>query len=282
MLICIMFTDQDITNEILLKKAHIKQNVRDIYTELENLFNGALEREALEHSLRIEYPFVGALMDKKDITNNSRYTNDLKRFGEQLKIAWDFGKKNFSMPFDKAFLVELAYQIDPDPFNLTGKIKKDYRDTGVQIRGSTIRPPSYAEKVNLEMERFFKALKELYESAKTKENAVSERYFDLGAWIHFNLVRIHPFFDNNGRTSRMAQNLYLRSSNSFPPIIIYEGERKDYECHLERALEGFRERDGSKYLSAQRDEISRGEKEFYDYMGGKLNTILDRVISNKH
>ncbi|MCL6500898.1 MAG: hypothetical protein K6T16_02600, partial [Candidatus Pacearchaeota archaeon] len=47
-------------------------------------------------------------------------------------------------------------------------------------------------------------------------------------------------------------------------------------------LEGFRERDGSKNLSAKRNELSRGEKEFYDYMGGKLNTILDRVLSKSY
>ena len=32
---------------------------------------------------------------------------------------------------------------------------------------------------------------------------------DIAAYLHDELVRIHPFIDGNGRTSRLLMNLYL-------------------------------------------------------------------------
>ena len=57
---------------------------------------------------------------------------------------------------------------------------------------------------------------------------------DIAAYLHDELVRIHPFIDGNGRTSRLLMNLYLlrhgyvllqsagdiarrQESRSFPP-----------------------------------------------------------------
>ncbi|UZE93688.1 MAG: Fic family protein [Candidatus Pacearchaeota archaeon] len=271
-----MLTDKALVEEILDKKKYIKKKGSDIYVVLEELFDGALEREALEHSLRIEYPVAKAL--KKG--NTKKYTKEIKRLSKNLKKAWEFGKKNFTIPFDKDFLIKLAYQIDPEAFRTNGGLIKDYRKFNVRVRGSCIKPP-YPEKLRLSMKRFFDGLDQLYGECKNRTAYVPERYFDIGSWMHLHLARIHPFEDTNGRTSRMANNLYLRSSNSFPPIIIYEGERQDYENHIEKALIGFRERDGRKNLAAKRDELSGGEREFYDYLAGKLNTSLDKVIEKK-
>ena len=39
--------------------------------------------------------------------------------------------------------------------------------------------------------------------------AVGEHPVIIAAYLHDELVRIHPFIDGNGRTSRLLMNLYL-------------------------------------------------------------------------
>jgi len=271
-----MFTAPSLVKDILRKKECITKRGSGVYNILEDLFNGSLEREALQHSLRIEFP-LAEILDTKD---RRKYKRDLEKQGTGLKESWEYRKKNFRMPFDEEYLIELAYRIEPEAF----EEGKRYRKYGSRPRGSSVTRP-YPEKIGLEMKRFFDALNILYEKSKNLKingSSISEKYFDLGAWIHLNLLRIHPFGDVNGRTARMINNLYL-NSNAFPPIIIYEGERQSYSGHIEKAIKGIRERDGTLNgaLTLGRDEISDGEKNFYDYLATKLNITLDEVISKK-
>ena len=50
-------------------------------------------------------------------------------------------------------------------------------------------------------------IKEFYEILKDKEKELNP--IELAAWSHAEFVRIHPFIDGNGRTSRLLMNLYL-------------------------------------------------------------------------
>lgn len=59
----------------------------------------------------------------------------------------------------------------------------------------------------------------------------------LAAYFHHELVHIHPFFDGNGRTARLAMNLYLMK-NGYPPVIIQKADRKKYYAALREADEG--------------------------------------------
>ncbi len=59
----------------------------------------------------------------------------------------------------------------------------------------------------------------------------------LAAYFHHQLVYIHPFFDGNGRTARLAMNLYLMK-NGYPPLIIQKADRKKYYSALRDADAG--------------------------------------------
>ena len=48
---------------------------------------------------------------------------------------------------------------------------------------------------------------------------------ELAALLHHRLAHIHPFFDGNGRTSRLLLNLHLMQ-NGFPLTIILKNDRK--------------------------------------------------------
>lgn len=273
-----MYSSPDLIKEILDKKRYITKKGKSVYNVIEDLFNGNLEREALQHSLRLELPLVKTLDMRVSKKDKEYYKKEIERLSNSLKDAWEFGKKNFKIPFKKEFICQLAHKIDPLSYDGNG-----YRKVGVRPTGSSVTPP-YPDKINLSMDRFFEQLEVLYKECqkrKKTDSSIPERFFDIGSWIHLNLVKIHPFEDTNGRTSRMLHNLYLRSSNSFPPIIIYEGERNDYYDHIEKAIIGIRNRDGERNLVLTRNKLSDGEKEFYDYMAGKLNVTLDMLIEKE-
>lgn len=75
-----------------------------------------------------------------------------------------------------------------------------YRTVPVMISGSTHMPPQpyLIEKL---MEDFILRFKQM--------EAENVHPVLIAAYLHDELVRIHPFIDGNGRTSRLLMNLYL-------------------------------------------------------------------------
>ena len=83
-----------------------------------------------------------------------------------------------------------------------------YRNEVVAITGANFKPP-VGQKMYQEVKDFFKDLSE-----RTDLNPI-----ELAAWTHAEFVRIHPFIDGNGRTSRQIMN-YQLMMNGFPPITV--------------------------------------------------------------
>lgn len=75
-----------------------------------------------------------------------------------------------------------------------------YRTVPVMISGSTHMPPQ-PYLIEKQMEDFMIRFKQMEEK---KVHPVL-----ITAYLHDELVRIHPFIDGNGRTSRLLMNLYL-------------------------------------------------------------------------
>jgi Fic family protein len=59
----------------------------------------------------------------------------------------------------------------------------------------------------------------------------------LATIFHHKFVWIHPFFDGNGRTARLAMNLFLLKEG-YPPAIILKNDRKKYYDALNQANKG--------------------------------------------
>ena len=76
-----------------------------------------------------------------------------------------------------------------------------YRTVPVLISGSRHVPPK-PYLVEKQMEDFLLRFREM-------ENEGGIHPVDIAAYLHDELVRIHPFIDGNGRTSRLLMNLYL-------------------------------------------------------------------------
>ena len=54
------------------------------------------------------------------------------------------------------------------------------------------------------------------------------------ALLHGELVKIHPFVDGNGRTSRLVMNLSLMNSG-YLPVIVKKEKRLEYYNALDKA-----------------------------------------------
>ncbi len=50
---------------------------------------------------------------------------------------------------------------------------------------------------------------------------------DAYSWVHMVFVRIHPFFDGNGRMARLLANVPVLRSG-FPPIVLSPEKRAEY------------------------------------------------------
>ena len=55
---------------------------------------------------------------------------------------------------------------------------------------------------------------------------------ELAAWTHAEFVKIHPFVDGNGRTSRMLMN-YQLMAGGFLPVSVAKEDRLEYFEALE-------------------------------------------------
>jgi Fic family protein len=100
---------------------------------------------------------------------------------------------------------------------LTGGV---YRNTAVRITGAAHKPPVPSE--------MYRQIKAFFADLPMKAyNAV-----ELAAYTHAEFVKIHPFEDGNGRTSRLLMN-YQLMSNGFLPIAIKKAQRLEYFGTLE-------------------------------------------------
>lgn len=101
------------------------------------------------------------------------------------------------------------------------------RNGGVRISGANFMPPA-ANKVS-------DLLDELVDFINTNPQGLN--IIELATVFHHKFVWIHPFFDGNGRTVRLAMNLILMRAG-FPPAIILKNDRRKYYDALNQANNG--------------------------------------------
>lgn len=98
-----------------------------------------------------------------------------------------------------------------------------YRRENVTIKGATHIPPDY-----LKVPELMEKLVLNYENWNDFHPIIQ------AALLHGELVKIHPFVDGNGRTSRLLMNLDLMN-HGYNPVIIRKEDRLEYYEVLDKA-----------------------------------------------
>ena len=97
-----------------------------------------------------------------------------------------------------------------------------YRNQEVRISGAGHTPPAGNE--------MYRQIKDFYSDLDWKKKALNP--IEYAAWTHAEFVRIHPFIDGNGRTSRLIM-IYQLMAAKFLPVSIAKENRLDYYNALE-------------------------------------------------
>jgi Fic family protein len=84
---------------------------------------------------------------------------------------------------------------------------------------------------------------------------------EIAAQLHLRFVTIHPFYDGNGRMSRILMNLVL-IRYGYPPVIVKVEDKKQYGQYLAHA-----------------QEYEKNPVPFYEMMGALLIRSLERYFT---
>jgi Fic family protein len=102
-----------------------------------------------------------------------------------------------------------------------------YRNSRVIIGGAEHAPPEAVDVPRL--------MQSLIDWMRKKRKTLHP--VELAAILHHRLANIHPFFDGNGRTSRLVMNIILMQAG-FPLVVVLKNDRKKYYRTLAEADKG--------------------------------------------
>jgi Fic family protein len=87
-----------------------------------------------------------------------------------------------------------------------------------------------------------------------------KQQIELSFSAHFDLVAIHPFYDGNGRTSRLLMN-FIQQYYGLPLAIVFAEDKADY------------------YNALEESRKNQNATIFYDFMITQYQKHLDKEIS---
>ncbi|SDD60423.1 Fic/DOC family protein [Mucilaginibacter pineti] len=216
------------------------------------------------HSTRIEGSTLTEI-ETQVLINEGRTPNG-KPLGESLMVTDHHAALLFTIENAKAkksLTVGLLQQINAVVMKSTGKVYNTMlgtvdSSTGAFRKGNVTAGVSYFPNFD-KVEQLTKALIQKLNEAMSSQLTVDEQ-LKLSFDAHFNLVSIHPYYDGNGRTSRLLMN-YIQAYYGLPLAIVQSENKAAYI----QALVDTR----------QREDIQI----FRDFMAGEYAYLLNKEIN---
>ena len=133
------------------------------------------------------------------------------------------GRKNITAD-DVFALHRIVVGEEPrDIYRPVGGWKREDNGTyGAENGKSVYMPYATADDTPWLMDDWLKAFNKALKVVKTQEAAL-----DAYVFAHVSFVRVHPFFDGNGRLARLLANMPVLAAG-FPPIVVPSEARLDY------------------------------------------------------
>ena len=165
----------------------------------------------------LEYGFTvkgKPLKDHQDVVSHARGVDFVQSLIDGKKITAD----------DLFTLHRIVVgEATGDIYRPVGAWKREDNGTyGAENGKSVYMPYAAADDTPRLMESWLKAFNRAIKDAKTLETAL-----DAYVFAHVSFVRVHPFFDGNGRLARLLANIPVLAAG-FPPIVVPSEARLDY------------------------------------------------------
>lgn len=208
--------------ELLVKRDAYQQGRASIPALTINSYEQAFEIEFTHNSTAIEGNTL-TLMETKLVLEDGISVGGkrLREIYEQInhQKAFRYVKQCIArgLPLDEKIVKDIHALLMENI--LVGGI---YRDVEVYISGAQHTSPPPGE--------MYRQVKDFYADLAWKAQQLNA--LELAAWTHAEFVKIHPFPDGNGRTSRLIMN-YQLMAHGFAPISIAKESRLAYYDALE-------------------------------------------------
>lgn len=206
----------------LLQKKEYYEQIKDSLPEITvKSYAKAFELEYTHHSTAIEGNTL-TLLETKVVLEEG-----LSVGGKMLREIYEVINHNKAYQYVKDCITHKKSLDEQIIKNLHAILMENimfggiYRNVDVYISGAAHTPPSPSDMYR-QVKAFYLDLQD-----RAKDNVV-----ELAAWTHAEFVRIHPFADGNGRTSRLIMN-YQLMANGFLPVSIAKENRLEYFNVLE-------------------------------------------------
>lgn len=255
------YLEKELANEIQRRYEYLQGNEFEVKGRCRELMTHEIVNTSQVHSYRMENSHI---LIPFSIPRN-KHKRNIRKGIKNIERAFEWGCSHFNPDtFDESFIKEIAGKITPELYS--GETTAKYRETSTRITGASVMPPYPEKLIRYEIPAFISSLKRQFECPKII-NKVESAIFS-----HLHVARMHPFIDGNGRTARVLQNVILYHSY-VPPPVIETGERMMYYSLLDKAVSDM---DTRKALG--KHGVTEGEHLFYNFIGGKINASLDKLI----
>lgn len=146
------------------------------------------------------------------------------------------------------------------PLGIVDSSKGEYRKGSVYVQDRYF--PEYSKVPSL--------VKDLCDQVNNMISSVTslEDKIRLAYSAHFNLVSIHPFYDGNGRTSRLLMNL-IQEHFKIPLSVVYREDKLEYYQSLEKSREHESLDPIITFMSNQHQKFLKNEIQLYQKQNKK-------------
>jgi Fic family protein len=226
----------------------------DKLQQIDNLQDNILERgpipiellNKINYKLRLEWNFTSNSMEGNSLTKRETRTvmvgiidvNDkpikdvieIKNHDKVISTIMKIGKGelNVSEARIKEIHKGIMYEEDPEKLKYIGQWKNT-DNYMINFQGERYDFVPHTE-VKERMHELINWLNTEKEKINLKKKNAAHPVL-LALKFHLDYLRIHPFYDGNGRTARILSNLIL-ISYGYPPLYINENEKQNYYRYL--------------------------------------------------
>ncbi len=176
---------------------------------------------------------------KREYINNENDIEDVHVKSERLGLGIAYEYIHKEIDYNKINIYEilkihqLIYSKSPHP-----EFGGTFRNIPIYLPDSGVETEDWSN-IPMVISKLYKPVKELInEGIQIGENHHIEKiipYIDKCVELNCQLIKIHPFFDGNGRTIRTFTNLLFIIAK-IPPIYIKKSERDEYGKVMNLAL----------------------------------------------